>query len=154
MATSVSSTNDNINSITSEDREKQNREKIIKSIIHGVRQNFKRDRKIKDPVIKNMMLIKSFCIVLDSTLTGMLALCDDLSDNTKNNMHELIFEINEDMDNLIDWIQTPNLNPDSPKGNALMVAAEKHFNSMICDNTTQHKINNNKDNKDNKIIQI
>lgn len=84
-----------------------------------------RHARIKDPVARHLMLADKLCWGIDFTTAAIKAFADEEHIDTELVLkaEQLIRKLQEEINLLMDWIQSPVYSPDHPYGHTMMEAA-------------------------------
>lgn len=102
---------------------------VMKGIVEAVESVLSRQRKCKDPVVRYSLFVDKLLTILDVGMGMFKGLTDDekypLELRTKIN--NLALTLQQDLADLMDWIQQPIYGPDHPYGNRMMRSSMNDF---------------------------
>jgi hypothetical protein len=107
--------------------EKEQKEKACSAVLGGLENNFARARKIKDPMTRHIIFLEKLLTIQDVVVGTLNVYHVDMSDDLKIRIEKLMGLYNDEIDSLLDWIQSPIYDPSHPIGNAMMKACEEDF---------------------------
>lgn len=85
-----------------------------------------RHRKLEDPTMRAVLLVDKLTTIFD---TALIALQSDseLNDETNVKLERAFGLISEELDFLVQWVQSPVYSPDHPVGRSMMNESKNHF---------------------------
>lgn len=107
--------------------EENKKHDMIKMVIGILEKNFKRQSAIKDPTIRYTVFVDKLCLTLDGLMSTLESQQTDLPEDLQKRIQEVNETINKELNNLMEWIQSPSLSPDHDLGNSIMKDAGAHF---------------------------
>ena len=116
--------------VEEEKRKKSLEEKIqqIEVLLHVLNNGISRHRRSKDPILRTTLLVDKLCSVVDVGLAYLTLNHPDIPEDLQNKMKESAGSIKEELDFLLDWISSPQYDPDHIYGQAFVTGAIKKFN--------------------------
>jgi hypothetical protein len=108
---------------------RQENVRIANAIIKSFELIFKRQRKIDDPCLRSCLFIDKLSTALNiaaGTAIGVISE-DEMSNNIRENLSELISTLNEEFDQLTQWVRSPQYSPDHPFGHKVLEETAKQF---------------------------
>ena len=123
------------------ERQRDDTEKIIRAVLNSVNSIFARQMKIDDPVIRYSLFVDKLSISLD-VLFGVMSsvLHDDkypYSDDILSQTEKVKKLVQDELDNLMNYMRSPSYDPDAPYGKKLVENMSTKF-QQYCSNTAQH----------------
>jgi len=103
---------------------------VMKGVVEAIESVLSRQRKCKDPVIRYSLFVDKLLTMID---VGM-GMFKGLTDNEKYplelrvKINNLALTLQEDLADLMDWIQQPIYGPDHPYGNQMMRSSMNDYN--------------------------
>lgn len=110
-------------------KEALQRNRTIKGVIDVVKASINRDRRIKDPMVRNMMFLKNLTLLLDAGAIAATAISTEmeLDESNQREINNLNKMINEGITALMNWIQNPIYGPNHPYGEQMMKNAQEDY---------------------------
>ncbi len=112
-----------------EKRQKKDGEKIAKVMLNIYKNTMYRYKNIKDPSTKYTLLVDKLCLALDISMAALTVLTDEYKINSElcAQITDASSDLQKELGNLIDWVQSPNYSPDKAYGNQIMKDAEEAY---------------------------
>jgi hypothetical protein len=105
---------------------KKDREDRVDEYVSSLEQIQRRLNFMKDPVTKNIAWLHFVLDLVDGEVRDLEADCKDIQ-RLKSRVVKAKKDINQNIRNLLDWIQNPVYGPDYDGGNAMMLAAKQQY---------------------------
>lgn len=115
------------------ERERKELKKQIEFILNTLDNTMYRYNNIKDPAIKFTLFVDKLCFSIDIAIGALKAYaCSDdenwiLDADLEERITKSASYLQNEMNKLIDWIQSPIYSPDHPYGEQLMKQSKESF---------------------------
>ena len=111
---------------TKEEREKIQRIELMLTVFE---RGTARHTRSKDPILRTTLLVDKLCTIVDVGIAALMIDYPDIPNNLKDRMKNSANLINDELNFLLDWISSPQYDPDHIYGKAFVEGAtNKHTN--------------------------
>ena len=119
-----------------EDRKKKlldEKSQQIEVMLHVLNSGISRHKRSKDPIVRSTLLVDKLCAFVDVGLAFLVMNHNDIPEDLQNKMKESAGSIKDELDFLLDWISSPQYDPDHIYGQAFVTGATKKFTENSSD---------------------
>jgi len=110
------------------------KERHIGTIVRIFNKSLTRQRRQNDPVMRYTLFVEKFAMALDCFTVFLEEEAHGLSPDVINQAKKVGEEVEEELNNLMDWIRAPHYSPDHTVGAQIMKECEKHLSNSIQEN--------------------
>ena len=116
---------------TAEEKEKERQRKNVEAntltVIRSIERIVTRTRRSPDPAIRHTLFVSNIITILDVIAAAAEIYSSELSLDIRDKIKNLIGEIDGDLSELLNWIQSPVYSPKHPYGESVVEACKEDF---------------------------